>query len=111
MSSIAKLIALAAIGAVILLALFLRLQSVEPATKPTDSRSTTEQALPRALYLIRYSTDLATCRNVLVQVNRHLTHQPKAQTQGLPDRAREELRKQLALDAAEFAELEHPTFT
>src|SRR6266700_34833 len=78
--------------------LFLRLQSVEPKHKPTDTKSAAEKTLERARSLVRESHDLGACRNVLQQVNRFLSQNPGERPAALSAQAREELHQQLALD-------------
>jgi hypothetical protein len=106
-----KWLALAVVAGLLLVALFLRLQSVDSGSGHSETRKDADLHLERARAILRDSADLASCRNALQQLNSYLNHNPDIKLPTLSPSTREELRRQLALDERELAEIEHPSFT
>lgn len=89
----------------------LRTRPEGPATNGPDRITLDENLLARVRSTLAKQTDLATCRDVVGQLNTHLQRADDHKVPSLSEADRSRLRQQSGLDEAELDEVVRPTFT
>jgi hypothetical protein len=96
----------------VLLALTLRNTTNKPTTDPGQPKAAKEENhLAGVRATLAKQNDLATCKAVVAQLNAHLQGDPGSLPPQLPQKTKDDLRKQLGLDEGDLAELTSSTFT